>query len=188
MAVAAVASLFAWLRRMDGQLGFEGWIRPVPYPVIMISPLLVACAAVTSLTEPFGDLERTLSSRLWLYRTGLMLIPLAASAAAFSWILSDSAMNQKMILRNLAAMTGTASFAAAFIGARLAWLPTSLLFMLMYLGCAGASLNRATFPALLWQWPLLPASEAASQFVAAFLILGIPLVCWRGPRELTIVS
>lgn len=179
--IIVVALLFAWSRRDVNSFGFENWRRETPYPVVLIAPLLVACAAVAALVEPFGDLERTLTNRLWAYRGALLASILVLTSFGLIILLSPHGNDVGMAIRNLLAMTGFTSFVAVLIGARLAWLPASLLFMIMYLGSVGASLQAASYPSVLWQWPLLPATDTASLLIAAVLSAGIPLLCWKGP-------
>lgn len=185
--ICVVAAAAARLFRDVNTLGFEGWIHGPPYPVLMFSPLVVSCVAVGALHEPFGDLDRSLTRRHWVYRllaVGFLTLLSTGMIGVGLWPYSNDI---EMALRNLAAMTGTAAWFAVVIGSRLAWLPTTTLYLAMYSASSGSSLLNGRFPAVCWEWPLLPADDRIALGIAAGLACGIPVACWIGPRELATV-
>lgn len=186
--VCLLASVIAWQFRDVNRLGFEtGWFREPPYPVILMCPLLAACAAIAVLYEPFIDLERSLTHRAWQFRATLIAALLIPTGGAFAFALAPHSGDVGMALRNLAAMSGIAAWFALLIGCRLAWMPTSMYCLAAYLASAGNSLDHAGLPDIAWTWPLLPSDDLTALGVSTALAAGTVVLCWRGPQELVTV-
>lgn len=183
LAVGLCAGLAFWLFRDINRIGFENWFRGPPYPVLVIAPLIISCAAIGTLYAPFDELESSFTQRQWLYRSILMGLLLTVATSGIFFALREHPNDMGMAIRNLAAMTGTAALFSLVIGARLAWMPTSIIYVAMYTSSATATVGQPGFPEIVWQWPFATARDLTALLIAISLATGILIVCYRGPRE-----
>ena len=155
-------------------------VSPGLVPILVFAPLVSACTLGVSTRNPFGDCEHTVSRSLSLLRLGHLVGLLAWAALAlilvsFPW--DDAA---RLLVRNLAGLTGLAFVAARLLGGRLSWtLPVAFAAIAPFAGRDGPSGGLSW-----WAWINQPAAHLPSLLIAlALLVVGLAAICPSGPRR-----
>jgi hypothetical protein len=149
-------------------------------PLIALAPMLASAAIGTSLHQHSAELDRTAVRPWWPRRLVHLLAPTALAAGALALAVPGNApeFGAPAMVRNLIGAEGITLAAAAVIGARLSWLPTTTYLGAVYL--TGGAPGRA---ATVWAWAMQPGPQPAAWATAigAFL-LGGTLYVARGAR------
>ncbi|MEU6878046.1 hypothetical protein [Streptomyces sp. NPDC046712] len=172
---AAAAWSASWLQ---SQQGFDHTAR---VPVVVLGPLLAASAVGTSLHTPSDELDRT-ATRPWPPRrlahvvglTTLAVLLLALAVPGHAEEFGGLAM-----VRNTLGSVGVTVAAVALIGARAAWLPTTVYVGSVYLAAPPAPGGAAA----VWAWPMQPGPQVGAWVTAvAAFVVGTALYAIRGAR------
>ncbi|WP_405987489.1 hypothetical protein [Streptomyces sp. NBC_00872] len=150
-------------------------------PVVVLAPLITAGAIGTGLYTYGDELDRTAVRPWWprrLAHLGLLTV-LAALLLALAVPGRPDEFGAPAMVRNLLGATGVTAAAAAVLGARLSWLPTTVYLSGVYLAAPGTPGGIAS----VWAWAMQPGPQGAAWAVAALAYGGgTALYAWRGAR------
>ena len=155
--------------------------NPALVPVLTLAPLVSACALGASTRSPFGDAERSVARPLSALRLGhLVGLLVWAALALFLVSLPWNYDAARILVRNLAGLSGLAFIAARLLGGHLSWtLP--LAFAVIAPVAGGGARNGGL---ALWAWMGRPPTDLTSILIAlALLTVGLAVVCSAGSRE-----
>ncbi|MEE1804566.1 hypothetical protein ACIQVO_21605 [Streptomyces sp. NPDC101062] len=175
--VALTAAWAAWW--LQAQPRFDHTAR---VPVVVLAPLLVSAAIGTGMYTHSDELDRTAVRPWWPRRLAVLLglTALAAALLALGVPGHPEAFGAPAAVRNLLGATGITAGAAALLGARLSWLPTTAYLSTVYLAAPRAHGGAAA----LWAWPVQPGPQAGAWAAAVVAYgCGAGLYVWRGARR-----
>jgi len=182
------------------------WILAQPFtdaerylgPVLLLSPLMIACIIGVGTSSPFGDAEITSCFPLPLLRFGHLTILLiwALLTLTLTTITWNSDYAGWVLVRNVLGFTGLTLVAARLIGSHLSWMvPFTYYAAAVFAGRSEFTEGSGSdvFTRILgevpvgewerWAWPMRPNTDYLSWICAlALLILGLAYVSFLGAK------
>lgn len=156
----------------------EDSARAVPWAVLL--PLASAIVIIYSARSPMNEFERAAMRSMPFVRV-LHLSALLLLSVFATWLVLRGVSGATSLvagLRNLVGFSGLGLLMARAFGARLGWLlPAGWAFCALSTGGDGMWVG-------LYSWPIQPNGDSrAASLAAAFLVLGVYVVCAWGTRE-----
>lgn len=150
--------------------------------ILVFFPVIIGVSIAGSLHEPFGELALTLTANQWLNRCVLIVFGLMMGTTCLSLGLMDfPSSGVTAIVRNIVGFTGLACWMVVLFGPRLAWIPPTLLALVMYVSDSARQPDQ--LPNVLWAWALTLPENTWSWAISAALASGILVAIHRGPRQ-----
>ncbi|MEU3455208.1 hypothetical protein ABZ671_16680 [Micromonospora sp. NPDC006766] len=162
-----LATLLAW--------SAGDWLASRPYfagpvarmPVVLLAPLIAAVLLAPTLAGADDELERGTALPWQRWRLGHLLLAAATIGGllALTGLRAPEVFGAYALLRNTLGCVGLVALGAAFLRARLAWLPAFGYVCAVY----AATPRQIGGAAGIWAWPAQPSSVITSWLTAGTL-------------------
>jgi hypothetical protein len=166
-----------WVCREAPGIGFERWRHTHPYPALVFGPVMLAVVTVSGLHAPFGGLDASLSAAIWRHRGAVIAIQALGILAMLAWVFGYRDAYVWWACRNYLGFLGLGCAFASILPPRDVWAPLLLTTIAMYAAAGLALAIDDTLPAVLWHWPLAPASSGWATICTLVLCLAVPIAC-----------